>query len=136
MSRYLGVGWEYPIETRAGGRDGARAIATATEEQRVRQAIEIILSTARGERVMRPVFGCSLQELVFEPNNATTRGLAQSYVREALRKWEPRIDVLDVEVRSEELHPERLDIRIDYRLRADDSRFNLVYPFYLDRGAR
>lgn len=123
----LGVGWGFPV-AREDGR-----FAQARFEEGVRQSIVVILSTGKGERVMRPGFGCGLQELLFAPNSSATRGMAEFSVREALRDWEPRIDVLGVRAASEGADGQALLIRIDYRVRMTDSRFNLVYPFYLDR---
>jgi phage baseplate assembly protein W len=105
----------------------------ASGELSVRQSIEIILSTGKGERVMRPDFGCDLNKLLFAPNDRTTQALAEFEVREALRTWEPRIDVLDVNVTAAGNRGEQLLIDIGYRVRSTDTRFNLVYPFYLDR---
>jgi phage baseplate assembly protein W len=85
---------------------------------------------------MLPEFGCGIHDLVFEPNTAALRGLVQSKVGEALIRWEPRIDVLGV--RAESPTPDqrnRLLIRVDYRVRANNAFFNLVYPFFLDEGA-
>ena len=130
MNQFLGVGWHYPVK-----RDGSgQQFATAAYEESIRQAIWIILSTSKGERVMRPNFGCGLFELVFSPNDATTRGLAEHHVREALGIWEPRIDVDRVEAFPDGAQGEVLLIHIDYRVRTTDNRFNLVYPFYLERG--
>lgn len=126
-NRVLGVGWAFPVAF-----SGDR-VAAAEYEESVRQAIVIILSTAKGERLMRPDFGCALQELVFAPNSSATRGMAECAVRDALRDWEPRIDVLKVEASGAGALGEQLLIRLDYRVRMSDSRFNLVYPFYLDR---
>lgn len=123
----LGAGWSFPVE-RVQGR-----VAGAADEESVRQAIQIILSTARGERVMRPDFGCKLHELVFAPNDRATQASAAFEVREALQAWEPRIDVLDVEAYAGGDRGEMLLIHIEYRVRSTDNRFNLVYPFYLDR---
>ncbi|QCP49807.1 GPW/gp25 family protein [Trinickia violacea] len=129
----LGVGWGFPVELVDEGAPGGERFALARYEESVRQAIVIILSTAKGERVMRPTFGCGLHELVFAVNSAATRAMAAFHVREALEEWEPRIDVLRVEAASAGEHGEQLLIDIDYRVRLTDSRFNLVYPFYLDR---
>lgn len=128
----LGVGWGFPVERVDDGAGGAR-FALARYEQSVRQSIIIILSTAKGERVMRPTFGCGLHELVFSVNDSATRGMAAFHVREALRDWEPRIDVQRVDASSGGEHDEQLLIDIDYLVRLTDGRFNLVYPFYLDR---
>ncbi|MCP4119847.1 MAG: GPW/gp25 family protein [Desulfobacteraceae bacterium] len=130
MTRFLGTGLGFPVEK---DEDTCRLTLAAYEES-IKQGIWIVLSTARGERVMRPDFGCDIHELVFAPNDAATRGLAQHHVSEALRVWEPRIEVLDVKVRSGGVQGETLHIGIEYRVRTTDNRFNLVYPFYLQRG--
>jgi phage baseplate assembly protein W len=64
------------------------------EDESVRQAILLLISTVPGERVMRPEYGCYLHRLIFSPNDDTTAGLAIHYVRSALERWEPRIDVI------------------------------------------
>lgn len=128
----LGVGWDFPVSFVAG--DGAWHIGVARYEECVRHSILLILSTARGERVMRPDFGCGLHDLVFAVNGPATQGMAAFHVREALLHWEPRIDVLRVAASSAGEHGEQLLIEIDYRVRLTDGRFNLVYPFYLDRA--
>lgn len=128
-SAFLGIGWSFPV-----GVDGDGKIAMARYEESIRQAIWIILATARGERAMRPDFGCGIHDLVFAVNSAGTSGRATSEVRQALLKWEPRIDLLDVQV-SPGGTGEVLLIRIEYRVRATNNAFNLVYPFYLQGGA-
>jgi phage baseplate assembly protein W len=83
---------------------------------------------------MRPEFGCRIYELVGEANTAALRGMVQQKVREALVRWEPRIDVLEVRVDSPDDQKNRLDIWIDYRVRSNNAFFNLVYPFFLVEG--
>ena len=130
MSRpFLGTGWSYPVKA---GSD--RAIQLAEYEESVRQAIWIILGTAKGERVMRPDFGCGIYELVFEVNSSSTAGRVAQEVRDALLMFEPRIDVLDVQVQAGG-DGEVMLISIDYQVRATDNSFNFVYPFYLERSA-
>jgi len=131
MADFLGRGWSFPVAKD----DQAARFAVAEYEASVEQGIRIVLSTAPGERVMRPDFGCAIHELVFATNSAATRGLAQHHVREALLRWEPRIEVLDVTAVTVEEEDERLSIGIHYRVRVTDNRFNFVYPFYLDRAA-
>jgi len=103
-------------------------------EQDVREAIWIILSTAKGERVMRPDFGCGIHELVFAAMNTATIGLVESSVREALVTWEPRVEILDLDVSTQQAHEGKLMVSIDYRVRETNNEFNLVYPFYLTEG--
>jgi Bacteriophage baseplate protein W len=133
-SEFLGVGWQFPITL--GRRDAQTAdIALARYEDSIHQAIWIILSTAPGERVMRPDFGCGLHNLVFAVNSAGTAAQVASEVRQALLRWEPRIEALEVAVTTDASEPTRLLIDIGYRVRATNNRFNLVYPFYLDGSA-
>jgi phage baseplate assembly protein W len=123
---FLGQGWSFPL-----GVDSRGGIALSRYDHDIREAITIILSTARGERVMRPEFGSSIHEFVFAPNNATTAGLLAYAVREALARWEPRIDLDDVNVQPDPLEDNRLLINIRYRVKATNDEVNLVYPFYL-----
>jgi uncharacterized protein len=126
---FLGVGWAFP-PARSNG-----TVALATYEEDVRQAILIILGTNRGERVMRPDFGAGLKSFVFEPVSTSTMALVETRVREALVDWEPRIDVVDVAVTTDEIQRNRLLIELRYRVRATNTLHNLVYPFYLEEGA-
>ncbi len=130
---FLGNGWNYALSHLGTGIgvDTDGQIAEASGEESVRQSIWLILSTAKGERVGRPEFGCDIHELVFAPNTPGTQGDAIRAVREALVTWEPRIDVLAVDARPDTSEPSVLIIEIHYRIRATNSRFNLVYPFYL-----
>jgi phage baseplate assembly protein W len=122
---FLGRGWSFPVRP-----DAAGAITMAAYEEDVRQAILIILRTNPGERVMRPDFGAGLDALVFEPIGATTTALVKHRVEQALILWEPRIDNIGVEVEATSKEG-RLDIGIRYRVRATNTFYNLVYPFYL-----
>jgi phage baseplate assembly protein W len=93
-------------------------IQMAEEEASVRQAILLLLSTSPGERVMRPSYGCSLRQLVFSPNDDTTAGLAIHYVRQALERWEPRVDILGLDATRSNGNGERLTIMLEYRVKA------------------
>jgi uncharacterized protein len=128
LADFLGKGWKFPVH-----QDERQQIAISYGEESIRDSIWIILATAPGERVMRPDFGCGLHHLVFAVNEAATLGQVKKKVREALVKWEPRIDVTDVdtEVRG---RGEVLLINVHYRVRSTNNFFNLVYPFYLTVG--
>ena len=129
-SEFFGVGWSFPVTL-----DEAGKVQLARYEESIRQAIWIILGTAPGERAMRPDFGCGIHDLVFAVNSAGTAGRVASLVRQALLRWEPRIDVLSVDAAADLAQPNLLLIQIDYAVRTTNSRFNLVYPFYLERSA-
>lgn len=122
---FLGVGWAHPQAT-----DPAGEVSLAKYEDDIRQAVQIILGTAQGERVMRPDFGAGLHRLVFEPINQTTIALVRHTVEEALVTWEPRIDNVTVGVRDDRTRGQLL-IDIGYRVRSTNTFYNLVYPFYL-----
>jgi uncharacterized protein len=124
-SDFLGVGWAFPVNVDARGR-----VALARQVTDIEQAILIILMTPKGQRVMRPEFGCQIHELIFAPNDANTWGLAEYYVEEALRFWEPRIQITSVTARADPDNHERMSIRIEYTVKATLDRRTLVYPFY------
>jgi len=126
---FLGKGWQFPVAVDEGG-----AVAVAEYEESVRQSIWVVLGTAKGERAMRPDFGCGIYDMVFGVNSSTAASEAAEEVRDALVSFEPRIDVLGVEV-SPGGDGEVLYVSIDYQVRATNTVFNLVYPFYLEGGA-
>ena len=101
----------------------------------MRQAVLLLLSTVPGERVMRPEYGCELHRLVFAPNDDTTAGLAIHYVRRALARWEPRIDVLLVDAQRGADDAARLDISLEYRVRATQRTGRLSLGLDLSGGA-
>jgi phage baseplate assembly protein W len=126
---FLGLGVAFPIQLDEG------EIKPAEAEESIRQSIRIILGTAKGERVMRPDFGCGIYDLVFEMTTASTAGKISQAVREALLRFEPRIDVIDIRVTPKsDKEGEKIFISIDYQVRATNNAFNLVYPFYLERS--
>jgi len=125
----LGVGWKFPCRINERG-----GVAVSLYEEKVKESIRIILGTAKGERVMRPEFGCGIHDFVFSTIDTSTLTLIRSSVKEALITWEPRIEVLDVDTSTERISEGLLMIRIDYRIRATNTEFNLVFPFYLKPG--
>jgi hypothetical protein len=125
---HLGVGWAFPPKLVNGG------LRYARYEDDIEQAIQIILLTSRGERVMLPEFGAGLRDYVFEPNSDATRARIEESVRKALVDWEPRIDLERVEVTGGDEAPNLVLIHVDYVVRATNSFYNRVYPFYLLEG--
>lgn len=126
---FLGRGWKFPVNVDSQGR-----VSISGYEQDIRGAIWIILSTAKGERVMRPDFGCGIHDFVFASINTPTLTLIENAVREALTMWEPRIELTNVNISTGEIDIGRLLVNIDYKIRTTNNRFNLVYPFYLKEG--
>ena len=128
---FLGQGWSFPIAL-----DQRGNVKLAVHEDDVRQAVSLILSTNYGERVMRPDFGAGLRAMLFEPVSTTTLSLVQHHVERALIEWEPRIDLVSVQVDADATDRVRgrLLIKIGYRVRSTNTFYNLVYPFYLLEG--
>ena len=126
MSDIVGRGWAFPIQLNNQGQ-----VALAQGDTEIQQAIQLILGTSPGERVMRPDFGCRIHELIFAPNDLVTSATAERYVREALGRWEPRIRVTRVEAAPNSDDTGILMIRIDYVIRANHDNRSLVFPFYL-----
>jgi phage baseplate assembly protein W len=122
----LGRGFAFPLSIGAHG-----GIAAQRLEEKVRESILVILGTQRGERLMRPDFGCDLGTLVFAPNAPATANLAAYYVEEALSRWEPRVELQGVTVEND-TGAGRLLIHVRYRLRPTLEPGSLVYPFYLE----
>ncbi len=100
----------------------------------VRQAILLLLTTRPGERLMRPEYGCHIGRVVFSPNDNTTAGLAMHYVRQALERWEPRIDILRLDAGPNPDDPARMDIVLEYRVRSTQQSERLLFPLYLSEA--
>ncbi len=127
-SRLLGRGWSLPLapEPRLG------SLTYIAGPDNVRQAIQIILETERGERLMRPTFGCGLRRFLMKPNTPATRALIQNEVELSLAAFEPRIQVKTVSVDPDNEEPSLVLIQISYVHIRDGRKENLVYPFYLE----
>ncbi len=129
---FLGRGWAIPVRLDA----GTGGVVTVAHEEDIDQSIQIILSTAKGERVMRPDFGCGIHDLVFEAMSTQVVTRIRNEVQDALRTYEARIDVLDVSVDQSDLFLGILRVGIDYRVRATNQTGNYVYPFYFKEAGR
>lgn len=126
---FLGKGFGFPISVEP----GTGRIRTAEYEEDIRQAIYLILMTRKGERVMRPEFGCGIHDFAFDSMDFGTLSQMEESVREALILWEPRIRDVEVEIRPEE-EAGKLTIQLRYVVRTTNNPYNLVYPFYLNEG--
>jgi phage baseplate assembly protein W len=126
---FLGTGWRFPIRPTASG-----GLAWSSGEQKVGESIWLVLSTALGERVMRPRVGCGVHDRLFAGDSANTRAAIAQDVRTALVTWEPRVDVLDVRVDVGDDIGAMLVVFVDYRIRENNAVHNLVYPLYATEG--
>ncbi|ELZ79680.1 MULTISPECIES: GPW/gp25 family protein [Haloferax] len=126
---FLGKGWAYPVRP-----DHRGDIELSETDEDIRESIRIILGTAKGERIMRPEFGCDIHDHVYSAATPATLNVIETSVREALVRWEPRIDIEDVEAYTDEDDPNKILIAIDYRVRTTNALANMVYPFHITEG--
>ena len=123
---FIGAGWAFPLRT-----DAAGGIALVTRDREIEESIRLILGTAYGERPMRPEFGCGIHDEIFGLADAATFGRIAADVRRSLRRWEPRIDVRDVDVTPDPQDQSTLYIDIRYTIGSVNDPRNLVFPFYV-----
>jgi phage baseplate assembly protein W len=133
--RYRGLQFLHPVLD-PGGVGGLQislhgGLSMVEEANSVRQAILMLLSTFPGERVMRPRYGCNLQQLLFSPNDNTTAGLAIHIVRQALAQWEPRVEIVRIDANANPDDAARMDIQLKYRLRSGGDQQQLQYSINL-----
>lgn len=125
----LGKGWSFPPAVDVKGNVGM-----SSYEKSIEESIRVILSTAPGERLMRPDFGCAINEILFSPNSPRTVALAKKYIEDAIVRWEPRVILKEVSGEFDPADPVRVNMHIEYEIRSVNTFFNMVYPFYLERG--
>lgn len=126
---FLGKGWAYPVRS-----DHRGNIELSETDEDIKESIRIILGTAKGERIMRPEFGCEIHDHVFSAATPATLNVIETSVEEALVRWEPRIDLEDVEAVTDDEDPNKILINIEYRVRTTNALANMVYPFHITEG--
>lgn len=124
---YLGTGWSFPPTFER----ASASVVMTSDEVNIRESIWILLSTRLGERIMLALYGCDLNSMVFTSLTTTTANQMADLVAQAILNWEPRVDLVDVDVALIEPASGKLEIAIEYHIRQTNSRSNLVYPFYL-----
>ena len=126
---FLGVGLKFPIKL-----TNNKTLGISRYEEDIEESIRIILGTAKGERIMRPDFGCGIHNFIFDIASTFTIGKIKSSIQEALTIWEPRIDVLTVDASTEKIDEGKIVFSIEYRVISTNNRRNFVYDFYLKEG--
>lgn len=122
----IGKGWRFPILP-----DESGVLRYADGEENIRSSMRLLLMTNLGERAMRPDFGCDAPRLVFAPGTVQYLSLLETTVREAVRDWEPRVELDEVTAESVSNDATRVSVSIRYRIRRTNTKQNLVFPFYL-----
>ncbi len=125
-NEFLGNGWLFPILPDATG-----TLRYVAGDANVEQSLRVLLLTQVGERVMRPDFGTQAPRLVFSPGSSQYLRLLETSISDAIRDFEPRIDVLDIQAEQDPGAPNHVTVSISYRVRQSNTQLNLVFPFYL-----
>jgi phage baseplate assembly protein W len=123
---FTGTGWAFPVRPGLGG-----GLEYTSGAANVEQSLLLLLRTVQGERVMRPTFGTKARDLVFAPGSVQNLRLLETTVREAIRDFEPRVQVDRVNAALDPDDDITAIVDVDYRIRQTDTRDNLVFPFYL-----
>ncbi|WP_421863067.1 GPW/gp25 family protein [Motiliproteus sp.] len=127
---FWGRGWSFPPTFAA---DSGQVVLSEGERD-IEDSLKVLLGTSQGERFMAPGYGLNLQELLFDSLNTTAKNLLIDRIKRTLLVYEPRINVLKITLEESALYEGKLLIMLDYEIRASNSRFNLVYPYYLHDG--
>lgn len=129
---FLGTGWSFPPAFDP----GTGAAVMVEHEEDVKQSLRILLSTAPGERVMHPTFGCGLRRMVFEQITESTITEIKDIVSRAVLFFEPRITLERIDVDAEDPLEGVLRVLLEYTIRTTNTRTNMVYPLYLTEGGQ
>jgi len=127
---FLGTGWSFPpaFDSQSG------SVKMISDEEDVHSSIEILLKTRLGERVMQPRYGCNLEDMVFEPMSTTFKTYIKELVKNAIVFNEPRVELISIDMDNSRDLEGILLLNVEYQIRATNSRFNFVYPFYKNEG--
>lgn len=131
ITSFLGTGWSYPPQFVP---ETGEVLMTSDEED-IEASLKILLGTAAGERFLNPKYGLDLHEELFEPMSTTMTTFLKDRAKVALLIYEPRINLLALDLDTTAQLEGRVALVVDYEVRATNSRFNLVYPFYLSGGS-
>lgn len=127
---FLGRGWSFPPEFTK----QKKQISMVSEEDDIKESLYILMSTTPGERIMQPEYGCNIRSLVFEHFTLSVETMARELIRRAILFFESRVTVNSIEFDCNEIQNGFLYISVNYTIRSTNTRFNMVYPFYLKEG--
>ena len=130
QTSFLGSGWSFPPRF---VRETGQVLMTSDEDD-IRASLEILLGTAAGERFLNPEYGLDLHEMLFEPLGTTMKTFLEDRVRTSILVHEPRINLLSLKLDTTAQYEGKITLILDYQIRATNSRYNLVYPFYVSDG--
>lgn len=128
---FLGSGWSFPPEFAP----GAGGVVMLSGEEDIAASLRILFSTGLGERFLRPRYGLDMHEMLFEPLSTTMKTYLEDRIKTTILIYEPRIDLLTLTLDTSAQAEGRVTLIVDYAVKATNSRYNLVYPFYASGGS-
>lgn len=129
-SKFLGIGWKFPPSFSKLNKE----VEMIRDEFNVHNSLEVLLATLPGERIMQPLYGCSLQDFMFEPLTTGLVTRMTDRIESAIISFEPRVKVLRIEIEDLVVEQGKVNIHVHYEIKSTNSRYNLVYPFYIEEG--
>lgn len=127
---FLGKGWSFPPTFNS----SVKGVEMTEKVDDINRSLQILLTTRQGERVMQPKYGCNMDEMVFEPLSTTVKTIMKDKIKTAILYFEPRIDVIAIAMDTTNEPEGEIIIEIEYMVRATNSRFNFVFPYYINEG--
>jgi len=127
---FLGKGWSFPPTFVP----GLQGVEMTEKVEDINRSLQILLTTRTGERIMQPRYGCNMDEMVFESLSTTTKTIIKDKIRTAILYFEPRIDVTAISMDTSNEKEGEILVEIEYVVRATNSRFNFVFPYYINEG--
>jgi uncharacterized protein len=127
---FLGKGWSFPPTFNR----SIQTVEMTEKKEDIDRSLQILLTTTVGERVMQPKYGCNMEELLFEPLDTTNKSLIKDKIKTAILYFEPRIHATKIEINTQNEIEGELLIEVEYIIKATNSRYNFVFPFYKNEG--
>lgn len=128
--KFTGVGWSFPPTFQK----STKEVLLSSDVEDIEQSLAILLGTIKGERVMHPSFGCNLDEMLFESYNLTIKNYLIDLIKKAILFYEARIEPIEISIDEAFITEGKVLIKIEYLVRSTNSRFNMVYPYYINEG--
>jgi phage baseplate assembly protein W len=127
---FLGTGWGFPPAFSAGGAE----VEMVSDDDDIHESLQLLLATRRGERVMQERYGCNLDECLFAEIDHALIQQVESLIHDAILRDEPRVELLDLDVSPDPNQASVLRIEMSYSIHQTNSRYNMVFPFYLNEA--
>jgi phage baseplate assembly protein W len=122
ISNFIGNGITFPFQLVNG------TLPLYSGFELIRSSLITILSWPLGKRFFLAEFGSNLYNLLEEPNDDILKDLIRIFVIDAIAKWEPRIELVDLSLqRTTDIS---IDLTLTYKILAIKKEDTFTFPFY------